>query len=193
MRLKIAVFHGLTRSLFGLLAAGALIGATEASAALILDESSSRYLGSVTKSTPSNPANEVNYINEMTGLALNGSTIFNGNTIERSGNSFSDLPTATTTGSYKNNAGTPFVINLDDFETGWTYLYAKYGSGNDNVGALVWVVTGLTGEVQIPSQKLSHWSLYNPGDKTVPDGGLTALLLGLALSGMGATRRFLKK
>lgn len=44
-----------------------------------------------------------------------------------------------------------------------------------------------------PVNGISHITFNGqPGDK-VPDGGLTAMLLGLALSGMGATRRLLKK
>lgn len=40
---------------------------------------------------------------------------------------------------------------------------------------------------------LSWYAMYNPIEHNVPDGGLTAMLLGLGLSGLGASRRFLKK
>jgi hypothetical protein len=39
---------------------------------------------------------------------------------------------------------------------------------------------------------MTGWSLLNPTQTTVPDGGATVMLLGAALAGLGAMRRFLK-
>jgi hypothetical protein len=132
----------------------------------------------------------VAYINELLRL-LPGETNPDfghpSNVLTRSINPFTGLPVATEEGSVKT------VINPDGQGTlsitlsGWTYLYAKYGSGGDDVGALVWYVKGLE-EVTIPFPKLSHWSVYNP-TTSVPDGGTTVMLLGAALIGLGAIRR----
>ncbi len=40
---------------------------------------------------------------------------------------------------------------------------------------------------------LSHYVLYNCEHNNVPDSGMTAILLGGALSGLGAVRRYLKR
>ena len=169
----------------GAVACATLISATSALAIpTVLDTTSSTYVGSVNPSAPSNPANEVDYINELIELTINTSTTFESQTLVRSGNVLT-LPQADVTGGIKDDSTPSNVIDI----SGWTYLYAKYGSGNEIIGAYVWLVSGLTGEVEVPSAKLSHWSLYNPGRTTVPDGGSALLLLGGAVTALGFLRR----
>ena len=173
---------------FGLaLVLGVLLGAFSAKALPItLDTSSAQYLGSVDPSTPSNEANEVAYINKLIGMGLNATTSFNGNELVRSGNSFGTLPVATLLPDWDKDETNP--SNVIDI-TGWTYLYGKYGNGNGAIGAYVWFVGDLTGEVQVPADRLSHWSVYNGTSTSVPDGGTAVMLLGAALLGLGALKR----
>jgi hypothetical protein len=167
--------------------AGALlaVGLAFNAQAIPLDTTSANYVGSVTPSAPSNPENEVDYINELRVLGLGLSTTFEGQTIVRSSNALT-LPLATVAGMDGSVGENP--SNVIDV-TGYTYLYAKYGSGNGNVGALVWLVSGLSGEVEVPAAKLSHWSLFNPGETNVPDGGSMLALLGGAVTVLGFLRR----
>lgn len=171
---------------FGLaLVLGVLLGAFSAKALPItLDTSSAQYLGSVDPSTPANEASEVAYINKLIGMGVNSTVSFSGNEFVRSGNSFAALPTAALLPDWDKDETNP--SNVIDI-TGWTYLFAKYGNGNA-IGGLVWFVGDLTGEVQVPSHKLSHWSVFNP-KTSVPDGGTTVMLLGAALLGLGALKR----
>jgi hypothetical protein len=110
-----------------------------------------------------------------------------GQTYFRSGNSFSPLPAAVWAG----NLGA--VTDVDLGSGGYYYLFAKYDG--PNYGSEVWYVGGLSGVVTIPATggryDLSGVTLFNTGT-SVPDGGMTLLLLGTALTGLGAARRFLR-
>ncbi len=174
-RLGFALFLGI---LLGVVSAGAI--------PIVLTTSSSQYIGSVDPSTPANEASEVAYINKLIGMGLNATTSFNGNELVRSGNSFGTLPVATLLPDWDKDETNP--SNVIDI-TGWTYLYGKYGNGNAAIGAYVWFVGDLTGEVQVPADRLSHWSVYNGTSTSVPDGGTTVMLLGAALLGLGALKR----
>lgn len=95
------------------------------------------------------------------------------------------------------------TVSWDVSLSGWSidYVLVKSGSGRDVGGYNVYSVSAdqrfvnlLGDEIVGPYNKeISHVSIFGRPGGTVPDGGLTAVLLGLALSGMGATRRFLKK
>jgi hypothetical protein len=165
---------------------GILLGAFAANAIpLVLNDTSSQYLGSVTKGTPTSPGDEVGYINTLIGMGAGTTSSLGGNTFVRSDKSFGALPVASLLIDWdKDDTNPSNVIDI----TGWTYLYGKYGSGNDHVGALVWFVGDLTGQVEIPRHKLSHWSVFNP-KTSVPDGGMTVMLLGATLLGLGALKR----
>jgi hypothetical protein len=75
----------------------------------------------------------------------------------------------------------------------YTYLFAKYDG--PNYGSEVWYVGDLSGIITIPSKAggygLSGWTLFGPGGPGVPDGGTTAMLLGVALSVLGVVRRYM--
>ena len=161
------------------------------------------YLGYVDPGSPANAEDEVFYINTLLGIAPGG-TLLDVNPPPSPPNTLYDFsrvdstldcslcPAATTAGA---DSGNDPATSVD--VDGWTYLVAKYGDVSH-----VWYVVGLgtetlpqsgfggfhpkTGE---PVQNgLSHYSLYNPGEK-VPDGGATAGLLGLAMLGLGYLRR----
>ncbi|HEX4263109.1 MAG TPA: VPDSG-CTERM sorting domain-containing protein [Verrucomicrobiae bacterium] len=171
-----------------------LLGITSNANATNFTLSSSQFLGDVIPALPESPADDAQFINGLIALSLNGTTTVtigpHVNTVVRSGNSFSSLPTAdsstvTVPGSMTFGSG-----------SGYTYLYAFYGAGNTlglghNQVGLAWDVSGLTGTFTIPSDALSHWELFNPGSSThtsVPDGGSTVVLLGAALTGIGLLR-----
>lgn len=180
--------------LAGTAACALLLGFAPNASAINFTLASSQFLGDAIPALPESPADDAILINGMIGLALNGSTTVtigtHDNTVVRSGNSFGSLPTANSA-----TATTPGTMTLGS-GSGYTYLFAFYGKGNtlglgkDQVG-LAWDVTGLTGTFTIPTDALSHWELFNPGDTThtrVPDGGSTIALLGAALTGIGLMR-----
>lgn len=75
----------------------------------------------------------------------------------------------------------------------WYQLYGVVpGSNQDVIGD--WTVespanTGPQGQ----TQDISHVSFFGKPSNGVPDGGLTAMLLGLGLAGLGVGRRLIQK
>ena len=90
---------------------------------------------------------------------------------------------------------------------GYGYLVAKYDGPNSNAGAEVWDIAGIAAgtTLQIPEFanvnstsgdlqagtyfQITSWTLLNPSTSNVPDGGLTLVMLGSALSGLAIFRR----
>lgn len=181
---------------------------SSASAALILNTSSTQYMGYYVPPEPASEAEEAGYINILKALAPNTSIDdgAGGNRdFFRSGNTlcWSTCPDATATGALKDDTNPSNTIDLG---SGWTYLIGKYDGPNG--GSRVWYVDGLSGEVEIPTNSfgtndsqygLSHWTLFNPGDGNGggPGNGNgnglpepTALaLIGLGMFALGAMRR----
>jgi hypothetical protein len=158
------------------------LGAAPASALSIGD---TNYLGSVDPSSPANPPSEAEYINFLISMPAPSSTTDDGRDYVRSSNScatFDGCPAATPVGADTNNDP---LASVD--VTGWTWLLAKYGTESH-----VWYVGDLAGLVSVPLNApgggQSHYSLFNP-TTTVPDGGATAGLLGLAMLGVAYLRR----
>lgn len=181
--------------------------ATDAQAAPInLTVGDAFYLGFYTPPEPASLADEAGYINTLLGLGPGGSLVVPDHpkdrtfTRQQSTLVATSLPLAVVPGAAKVNIpdGSPYTgtaINV----TGFTYLVGKYDG--QNAGGYVWLVSGLT-EVTIPTKlgnltstkgsthALSHYSLFNP-TTSVPDGGMTLMLLGGALVGLeGLRRRF---
>jgi hypothetical protein len=159
------------------------LSASTASALAIGD---ANYLGWVDPSVPANAAGEVQSINDLLARpAPSGPTLVSGVTYLRTANTCAGpCPPATTTGANQGNAPAG-TVNV----TGWTYVLAKYGTR-----AEIWYVGNLTGTVALPStgtngNAMSHFSRYNLTTTQVPDGGVTAGLLGLAMLGVGYLRR----
>jgi hypothetical protein len=158
-------------------------------------------LGTITPANPADHGDVVNYVNFMIGLAPGGSGNFtapppppnNIQHITRSLNTFASLPTANDN-VFALGGKNDTTINLGAGGV-YSYLFAKYDGQNDI--SQVWYVGNLTGIITIPAfgpnnKGLSGWILFGPGG-TVPDGGTTVMLLGVALSTLGMARRFLKK
>jgi hypothetical protein len=72
----------------------------------------------------------------------------------------------------------------------YTYLFANYSLA----GAHVWYIGNLTGIITIPAitgcNRLTGWTLFGPAGVGVLDGGITAVLLALAVCVLGMFRRF---
>ena len=142
---------------------------------------------------PANPVDEQHYISQLIALAPGGtsSDTFDGknHTYERSSNVFGSLPVPVFASKDESGGNT-----IDLGTGGFQYVLGKYDGPNG--GDEVWYIGGLTGIITIPQNGLpkddnkyglSHFSLWNPGTST-PDGGTTAALLGLGLSGLAAFR-----
>jgi hypothetical protein len=147
--------------------------------------------------------------NNLLAMGLGAQDSSTGPLYSRSFNNFGSLPAATATGAVIATgiqAGTTAVtVSLG---TGFQYLVAAYDGPNG--GVAVFNVGGLTGSVDLyryakplangnllgsnTAQQgyflMTGWSLLNPTG-TVPDGGTTVMLLGMAFGALGMARRFL--
>jgi len=146
-------------------------------------------LGFVNFGIPSGDADRLNYVNHLIGMALGSEDNAFGQHFTRSNNAFGQLPQAVLAGHVN---GTSTSINLGAGGL-YTYLFAKYDG--PNYGSEVWYVGDLSGIIEIPATAggygLSGWTLFGTGVPGVPDGGITAVLLGTALGALGLARRFL--
>jgi len=97
----------------------------------------------------------------------------------RSDNGFLGLPIATTFAKNDSSYQPLTGINVQAYD----YLLGKYGGA-----AYVWVVRDLD-SVLLPASRLSHYTLFSSGSYLTPDGGMTIMLLGGALMGLGVLRR----
>jgi len=147
----------------------------------------SRQLGFLWPGIQSKTDNQskANYVNHLIGMALGAINVANGEVYFRSNHGFKSLPSAV---SAVNGGGRS--INL---RTGglYTYLFATY----DGYGSEVWYVGNMTGILTIPflaaGHSLTGWTLFGPRSIGVPDGGVTVMLLGVALGVLALARRFL--
>jgi hypothetical protein len=146
-------------------------------------------LGFVQFGIPSGDSDRLTYVNHLIGMALGGHDFADGQEYFRSNNSFASLPQAVLAGHVN---GTSTKINLGTAGT-YTYLFAKYDG--PNYGSEVWYVGDLSGTITIPATAggygLSGWTLFRGAGGQVPDGGATAMLLGVALSALGMARRYI--
>jgi hypothetical protein len=124
------------------------------------------------------------YVNHLIDMALGTIEVARGEVYFRSTHGFKSLPTA----AWAHNGGGR-AINLG---AGWsyTYLLATYSG----YGAEVWYVGNLNGIVGIPFRTAGHqltgWTLFGAVSIGVPDGGVTVMLIGVALGVLALARRF---
>jgi hypothetical protein len=170
-----------------------LAGTTNASA-LPVSVGDALYLGYVDPVDPSTADAEVFYINYLANLEVGevetgvdppgdpdiDYTFSRANSTLTSATPF---PMAILAGHLEGTSGGP------DDVSGFFFLIARYGT----VGH-VWVINGLSGSIELPpsvdGNALEHWTLYRAGvSGSVPDGGATLGLLGLAMLGLGLLRQ----
>jgi hypothetical protein len=151
-------------------------------------------LGFVEFGIPSSEQDRVNYTNHLIGMALGTTDQALGQTFTRSNNDFGPLPTAVIVGPTVTTPNPPSVVSINIGTGLYTYLFAKYDG--PNYGSEVWYIGDLSGTITIPGfagqYGLSGYTLFGPGTPGVPDGGTTAILLGMAFGALGIARRFLK-
>jgi hypothetical protein len=149
------------------------------------------YLGSIDPGSPSSVAYEAGYINELITLGTGATTSI---TVHPHTWAYSRVGSTLVTtfppalgGTAFTSADSPALTGIN--VTGYTYLLGKFGDRD-----YVWDVAGLQ-TVDLPSHPvaglhgdgLSHYALFNPS--SVPDGGMTLMLLGGALVGLATLRR----
>jgi hypothetical protein len=148
------------------------------------------YLGHIDPGSPSSESDEVGYIAYLITLASNAEPVSNGvNTYDRLGSTASGSFPAPTGGDRTN---TPTTEQLLIDVTGYNYLLGKYGNES-----YVWFVSGIgpNDDVRLPKNdgadgvgEISHFTLF--GERTtVPDGGLTVMLLGIGMGGLAILSR----
>jgi protein with PEP-CTERM/exosortase system signal len=151
-------------------------------------------LGYVFFGIPSGDQDRTNYVNHLVFMYNNGITddVALGQTFHIV-NGAPAFGATLATAVFSHNGGP-----LDPIDLGggglYSYLFAKYDGPNQ--GSVVWYVGNLSGVITIPADwngyGLSGWTLFGPGVPGVPDGGTTAMLLGMAFGALGMARRFLK-
>jgi hypothetical protein len=125
------------------------------------------------------------YVNHLLGMGLGTIEVASGEVYFRSNHGFKYLPSAASAVS-----GGGRTINV---RTGglYTYLLATY----DGYGSEVWYVGNLRGIITMPFLAAGHhltgWTLFGLRGTGVPDGGVTVMLLGVALGVLALARRFL--
>jgi hypothetical protein len=131
--------------------------------------------------------NRATYLNHLLGMALGAINIANGQVYFRSNHAFESLPAAARA---RNGGGR--MINLGTGRL-YKYLFATY----NGYGSEVWYVGNLSGIVTIPFLAGWHcvagWTLFGTGSAEVPEGGVTVMLLGVALGVLALARRFLMR
>lgn len=176
---------------------------TAVASALTLDPSDPRNLGLIDPNHPADPSTSAGLINTLLDQpAPSGPVTIGANEFTRTANDPTGgvYPDATIVGMASVAAGVIASGGVVDFG-GVTYLYLLAKYDGPNYGSVVWYVGGLSGAtipVNVDGQYgLSNVYLYNPTSTppppppptSVPDGGSTAILLGAALTVLGALNR----
>jgi len=153
-------------------------------------------IGSIVSGTETPTAANAAYINALLYRNNNNTTTSPydqlGKTYSLLNDSGTTLPPADPAGIVdKGGVGGDDKVNV----TGFEYLIVKYGG--DHGTAVVFNVANITGNVFVPqkdSAGATHnkYLLFNAAGTTtanVPDGGATAMLVGIGLLGLGAFRQ----
>jgi hypothetical protein len=185
--MKISILRTIKLPLLCTALIGVLLAFSQNARALTIGDG--HELGFVNFGIPSGDSDRLTYVNHLIGMARGTSDKADGQTYFRSNNDFGPLAPAVLTGHVN---GTSTSISLGNGSL-YSYLFAKYDG--PNYGSEVWYVGNLSGIITIPATAggygLSGWTLFGPGGQGVPDGGTTAMLLGVALSALGIARRYI--
>ena len=168
------------------------LGSTAYATTLTIGDSND--LGLISPNHPADPVSSQTYIDILLAQASpSGPTPIGANTYTRTANDplGGVYPTAVFADelSFTTSAG---VATIDLGSNSYLYILVKYDG--KNYGSEVWYGAGLSGEITLPEFgsgeqfRLSHVYVFNGTPTTTPDGGTTATLLGLALTGLAGLR-----
>ena len=171
------------------------LGSTAYATTLTIGDS--RDLGLISPNHPANPANSQTYIDILLAKpSPSGPTTIGANKYTRTANDplGGVYPAASFVVelSFTAAAGGANSATIDLGSNSYLYILGKYDG--PNYGSEVWYGAGLSGVITLPfygngSQfGLSHVFVFNGTPVTTPDGGTTATLLGLALTGLAGLR-----
>jgi VPDSG-CTERM motif len=175
---------------------GLVMTATTAHAAIItLAFGDANFLGTVNPGTPADETNTLNYINSLILLAPGATAV----DCQLDASEDCDRVGSTLAGPFPMAVAEVGKVDLEVgdapslvADAAFSYVVGKYDA--QNAGTWVWFVSGVKDDtVVLPANftsghGLSHIGLYN-GGVSVPDGGATLGLLGLAMLGVGYLRR----
>ena len=168
---------------------GATLAPSHDASAFALQIGDSNELGSLWPGIQKKSSNQdkASYVNHLLGMALGAVQIANGQVYFRSSNGFRFLPAAARA---HNGGGRTLDLRTAGL---YTYLFATYRG----YGTEIWYIGNLSGIVTIPflvsGHNLTGWTLFGPVGARVPDGGITVMLLGVALGVLALARRFLMR
>ena len=146
-------------------------------------------LGSIWPGIQKKSSNQdkASYVNHLLGMALGAVDVAGGQVYFRSSHGFKFLPAAA---QAHNGGGRTLDLRTPGL---YTYLFATYAG----YGTEVWYIGNLSGIITIPFLVAGHcltgWTLFGPRGVGVPDGGITVMLLGVALGVLALARRFLMR
>lgn len=168
---------------------GATFAPSHDASALALQIGDSYELGALWPGIQKKSSNQdkASYVNHLLGMALGAVDVAGGQVYFRSSHSFNFLPAAV---QAHNGGGRTLDLRTAGL---YTYLFATYsGSGTE-----IWYIGNLSGIITIPFLVSGHhligWTLFGPASPGVPDGGITVMLLGVALGVLALARRFLMR
>ena len=168
---------------------GATLAPSDHASAFALQIGDSNELGSLWPGIQGKSSNQdkASYVNHLLGMALGAVNVANGQVYFRSSHGFKFLPAAV---QAHNGGGRTLDLRTAGL---YTYLFATYsGSGTE-----IWYIGNLSGMITIPflasGHHLTGWTLFGPANFGVPDGGITVMLLGVALGVLALARRFLMR
>jgi len=178
-----------------LCAVALVLGSTAYATTLTIGDS--RDLGNINPNHPADPTDSEGFIDILLAQpAPSGPTTIGANTYIRTANDplGGVYPAADFAAelSFTQGPGGANSATIDLGSNSYLYILGKYDG--PNYGSEVWYGAGLTGVITLPfygngSQfGLSHVFVFNGTPVTTPDGGTTAALLGLALTGLAGLR-----
>jgi hypothetical protein len=168
---------------------GAILAPSHDASAFALEVGDSQELGSLWPGIQKKSSNQdkASYVNHLLGMALGAVDVASGQVYFRSSHSFEFLPAAA-----RAHNGGGRTLNLRTAGL-YTYLFATYSG----YGTEVWYIGNLGGIITIPflasGHHLTGWTLFGAASVGVPDGGITVMLLGVALGLLALARRFLMR
>jgi hypothetical protein len=168
---------------------GAILAPSPDAGAFSLQIGDSYELGSLWPGIQKKSSNQdkASYVNHLLGMALDAVEVARGQIYFRSSNGFEFLPAAV---QAHNGGGRTLDLRSAGL---YMYLFATYSG----YGTEIWYVGDISWIITIPflasGHHLTGWTLFGPRGIGVPDGGITVMLLGVALGVLALARRFLMR